>query len=60
MSLKSFKIHTNEFENTLIEWKKFLFGFFLNQNSKETLIHSLNQRSVSLKGQSKDDKDGTI
>ena len=60
MSLKSFKIHTNEFENTLRGSGKFLFGCFFNQNYEETLHHSLNQRIVASKGQSKDDKDGTI
>ena len=49
-----------EFENTLREWTKFLFGRFFNQNYEETLLHSLNQRSDASKGQSKYDKDGTI
>ena len=40
-----------EFDITLREWTKFLFSGFFNQNSKETLLHSLNQRSDASKGQ---------
>ena len=56
----NYKLLIHIIENTLREWTKFLFGSFFNQNFEETLLHSLNQGSVASKGQSKDDKDGTI